>query len=172
MRDKPSEIKFEDLSRESQEKFKKLLARAITRVVPIEWQSFYDSITDPIERKLWDDFDKIIDIHGEDALCSVYVVKPGKHKGPVRFAELKDGHQVVVLRYTCVTAEVPEPLAFISVVQMEHGRPAVKEKLVFYNSEAGWKSRTEAPNRPKGKENGAKRAKKERSGTLVNPPQD
>jgi hypothetical protein len=114
-------------------------------------ESFFKKhdITDPIERRLLDDdFDAYGDQTGEVALYTVCLVKPGKQKAPLRFAELKDKEGKVLLRYTCVSGAESKPLAFVCVIRVERGQPVVTEKLLSFNPKTGWKVRSAAPDKP------------------------
>ncbi len=153
-RSEPIKIRFEDLPEKIQNLAKSWVAETIMRAARDrvgDAQSFFKKhdITDPIERRLLDDdFDAYADQTGEEALYTVYVVKPGKQKAPVRLAELKDKDGKVLLRYTAVSGEVFEPLAFVCVIRVERGRPVVTEKLLSFNPKTGWKVKSAAPDKP------------------------
>jgi hypothetical protein len=139
---RPLEIRFEDLSKRSQERFKKIFEDAINSLGPEAREaveSFFKAgkITDPIERKLFDELDRFTGTNAEGVLYSIYVLMPGKNEGVTRFAELKDKSGKVVLRYKCTHLELNKPLALFFSARKGDGR-SVEEKLLLYDSKSGW----------------------------------
>jgi hypothetical protein len=121
--------------------FKEALARAILDVVEgSNIRSFLNNMNDPIERRLLhDDFHKYSDKTGKNVLYTVYLLKPGEQPAPIKVAELKDKQGRLVLRFTSLNAEICEPLAFVCIIRIEHGQPVVTEKLLFFDSDTGWR---------------------------------
>jgi hypothetical protein len=142
------EIPFQDLPKEAQDQLKRAFVQAIAKVVEeSNIRSFLNNISDPIERRLLDDdVDTYKDNTGKDVLYTIYLLKPGEWQAPGKFSELKDKHGKVVVRYTCVSGDVCEPVALVTIIRVEHGEPVVTEKLLSFNEETGWKPRPRPTN--------------------------
>lgn len=134
-------IKFEELSERSQETIKKLLRESIVSAANKGRASFLEAakITDAIERSLIDDFDSLVQTHDADILYSIYVLKPNKEPERARVAEVTSRGKVV-LRYTCVAADVSRPMALVSIIQIEDGHPLLREHVLSYTTNVGWKA--------------------------------